>query len=150
MSDNHFDVLIRSLTASRRLLLGGVPGAVFGLRGAFGAFGLVEAEAAKRRKQHKRRKRRKKPQPEPPHVCEGRDACIVGVNAPCGTDPNCFCFVSEEGDPYCGKGNGVESCEVCEQQFPGRDCFPGTGSQCSAFSCVEPCPVQAEAAERGF
>jgi hypothetical protein len=142
MGDNRINSLIRSLTTSRRLLLGGVPGAVFGLHGGSGSRGLAEAEAAKRRKRRRRRKKRQPdPPPDPPHVCEGRDACIDGITASCSMDPNCFCFVTAEGDPYCGKGNGVDSCEQCEQQFPGRDCFPGTGSQCVSFSCVEPCPV---------
>lgn len=145
----HLADLFRSLNepSSRRGIAGGA------LVGVLGALGLAGADAGKRRKKRRRRKRRKQrqqerrkeqqpeePQPQP-HVCQGRNACIgTSLDARCSTDPNCFCFVTAVGEPYCGKGNGVASCQQCEQ-FPGRDCFPGGGSNCADFSCVEPCPV---------
>jgi hypothetical protein len=41
----------------------------------------------------------------------------------------------------CAKGNTVASCEQCQQQLPGRHCFPGTGDRCGASSCVVECPT---------
>ncbi len=69
-----------------------------------------------------------------------KNACTQGVAAACGTPGrSCYCFVTTRGASFCGKGNGVNSCEECAEQFPGRQCFPGGGPQCESFSCVEPC-----------
>ena len=136
MDAHHFDTLIRALgtSPSRRNLVR----TVSGLWLAAGALPLANAEANRRRRKRRRRKKRRK---DRGHVCQGRDACIEGVNAQCGDDPNCFCFVDAAGGPICAKGNTVTICEQCEQQFPGRLCLPGTGPQCGAFGCVEECPL---------
>jgi hypothetical protein len=69
-----------------------------------------------------------------------RDACIQGVAAECGSPgSSCYCFLTARGASFCGRGNTVASCAECESQFPGRFCLPGSGPQCGAFSCVEPC-----------
>jgi hypothetical protein len=139
--------LLRALSeASSRRGIGRALGSL-ALGSALGARGLAEATAGKRRKKRRRRNNRKHKQNQnqnqpPPHVCQGRDACVGDIgDVICGAESNCYCFVTAEGETYCGKGNGVNSCQECEEQFPGRDCFPGTGPNCSPFSCAEPCPV---------
>jgi len=70
-----------------------------------------------------------------------RNACLQGVAAACGAPgSSCFCFITPQGTSFCGRGNTVNSCEQCAQQFPGRLCFPQSGPQCGPFGCLEPCP----------
>lgn len=133
-----FDTLARVVFAAscRRDLGRALAGLALGAGPGFGR--LSAAEAGERQKKRRRKRRRK----NRAHICQGRNACISPLTSACNpSDGNCFCFVDAAGEPICARGNTVASCEQCEQQFPGRLCFPGTGPQCSGFSCVVKCDV---------
>jgi hypothetical protein len=139
MAGTTFKTLTRmfSATPSRRELGRALAGLTAG--GLPGLWHSAEMDAGRRPRKRRRRKRRRKNRE---HICQGRDACVDGIAAACDpSDGSCFCFADAGGEPICAKGNTVTSCEQCEQQFPGRLCFPGTGPQCGAFSCVEECDV---------
>jgi hypothetical protein len=122
MDGHSFDILTRALSAtpSRRALGRALAGLTMG--GLPGFLRSAGMDAGRRKNKRRRRRRRK----NRPHVCEGRDACLGGLPTCSSSDPNCYCFVDAEGDPICAKGNTVDTCEQCQQQFPGRLCFPGT------------------------
>ena len=145
MDINQFTKFLSSLTASssRRDIARAVGSLALG--GALGASAQSDSAANKRRKRRRRRKKhgQNQPSPPPPHVCQGRNVCLARPisAARCSDDGNCFCNVTDKGQPICAKGNSVTSCAKCEQLFPGRICTTGGGPNCGAFGCVEECPL---------
>jgi hypothetical protein len=153
MDGDRFDLLVRMVGASRRSALR--VAVLAALAGSLPGLGPVRVAAACRRSREackrgsqccsgvckgKRAERECRRAPHQGSCTIERDACRQGVAAECG-DPgsSCYCFLTAEGASFCGRGNSVSSCAECESQFPGRFCLPGSGPQCGAFSCVEPC-----------
>jgi hypothetical protein len=163
MDGTHFDDLTRSLTDSRRSLLGGAIAAATGLSG------VRFAEARKKRK-HKKRKPIAKPNAygclevgDPcksadqccSGICEGKkgkrkcvahdvaicqvdsDSCSGGEGVLCGTNnPLCACTLTTGNAPFCGDYTGFPGDALCRDCRQDTDCEAefGPGAACVIYS----------------
>lgn len=118
--------------------------------GAILALGVTAESTAKRKK--KKKKAKKKPATGGQSICLGKNHCGTEgtLEAKCGDHFNtvpCFCYLTLDGDPYCGSGAGAVSPipenNVCLNGGCARQngaCVDMTGCTFGPVGCTLPCP----------